>query len=373
MTLADRYHPTQDERARQAFVGALKSHVNEPMQTRLENLYDSKLRNQLPDGADDQSLDRQTATSLFQQEPLYQLWSALTYHSQDLMWETVGETVDRIVRDVEDRARQLETSADRLGTLTLDPDLELPKPIADVEIHRQPGGYFLGDAEGWLTSALLYMGSIELYTTAKGFTKPGAKPGSPAMGHAIAAMVKQRFPNLSPKRILDMGCGVGTGTLGLKQTWPEAEVHGVDLSASFVRFGHVWAEDHGLEIHFRQADAATTGLPADSFDLVVSTIMFHETWNDKVEPIMREAKRLLRSGGVFLNVDVPWQPHRLSVAKRVTNHWQVRNNGEPFWTGFADTDVAKALRNAGFDANQVFADYEAAGGAMSYFVFGGQS
>lgn len=31
-----------------------------------------------------------------------------------------------------------------------------------------------------------------------------------------------------------------------------------------------------------------------------------------------------------------FQPERLSMTKQVTNHWQVVNNGEPFWTGYAD-------------------------------------
>jgi ubiquinone/menaquinone biosynthesis C-methylase UbiE len=33
-----------------------------------------------------------------------------------------------------------------------------------------------------------------------------------------------------PRRILDLGCGTGSTTLLLKQTFPEAEVIGLDLS-----------------------------------------------------------------------------------------------------------------------------------------------
>jgi hypothetical protein len=49
----------------------------------------------------------------------------------------------------------------------------------------------------------------------------------------------------------------------------------------------------------------------------------------------------------------------------------VRNNGEPFWTGFADTDVALLLRGAGFEPDHVVADYEPLG-AGHYFFFGGR-
>ena len=53
----------------------------------------------------------------------------------------------------------------------------------------------------------------------------------------------------------------------LTSAFPDAEVWGVDLSGSFVRLGHLWAEDMGQAVHFLQADAADTGLEAGSFDV----------------------------------------------------------------------------------------------------------
>jgi hypothetical protein len=57
------------------------------------------------------------------------------------------------------------------------------------------------------------------------------------------------------------------------------------------------------------------------------------------------------------------------MPRQVTNHWQVVNNGEPFWTGYADTDMREALIEAGFDAERVFADYEPMGGG-EFHIFG---
>ena len=156
------------------------------------------------------------------------------------------------------------------------------------------------------------------------------------------SVVRKRYPDLQPRRILDLGCGPGLETIALKEAFPDAEVHALDLSEPFVRFGHAWAEDRGLPMHFRQADAQRTGYPDGHFDLIVSHILFHETWHDIAPRIFAEAHRILAPGGVFLNADVPYQPARMSIPKQVTNDWQVRNNGEPFWTGFADTDVPAA-------------------------------
>jgi hypothetical protein len=59
------------------------------------------------------------------------------------------------------------------------------------------------------------------------------------------------------------------------------------------------------------------------------------------------------------------------MQKQVSNHWQVVNNGEPFWTGYADTDIRQALIDAGFKADNVFADYDPLGQGV-YYVFGGR-
>jgi hypothetical protein len=61
----------------------------------------------------------------------------------------------------------------------------------------------------------------------------------------------------------------------------------------------------------------------------------------------------------------------MPIPKQVTNDWQVRNNGEPFWTGFADTDVKSLLVKAGFAPERAVAEYEPLGQGAYYF-FGGR-
>jgi SAM-dependent methyltransferase len=364
--ITDLYRPSAEERSRQAFVGALKSEINQRLERELAQRYDEEL---LPayrerNGRDPEG--RQEGAEAFAGDRLYQLWESATYKSQDLLWETVGDTVERVLPQFEARAAQIE-GAGTAGSLTLAPETAKPEPIASVEIHRQPGGYFLGDEAGALTAALLYMGTVEIYRAAKGFS--ASDSGSTDVGHQFAAMVERFAPGLKPRRILDIGCGVGHMAIGLAEAFPDAEVVGLDLSASFVRLGHLWAEDMGVAVDFRQGDAADTGLEAGSFDLIVSQILFHETWHDKLPAIMAEADRLLSPRGLFFNVDIPYQPARLNMTQLVTNAWQVKYNGEPFWTGFADTDVHTALSEAGF-GDRAFATYAAPGGGREYFIFG---
>ena len=77
------------------------------------------------------------------------------------------------------------------------------------------------------------------------------------------------------KRILDMGCGIGQLTVGLKKQHPDAEVWGIDHSAPMVRYAHRRAVDLGVDVHFRQALAHRTGFADGSVDLVTAYILFH--------------------------------------------------------------------------------------------------
>ena len=367
-TLKDVYRPTHDEASRHAFVGALKGYLNGPLEGRLAGHFEDRLKPAFVESRGRPPANRDEGTEAFRGDHLYQLWGSSVFTSQNLMWETVGETCDRLLPDFEARRQEL-ASRETLGSLEIKEDFTPPDPIRRVEIHRQPGGYFGQADDASLRLGMDYMGTGELYRAAKGLSE-GDEVGDPGMGKYLLGALGRRFPHANPGSVLDLGCGVGVHTVAYKQAFPDAEVWGVDLSAPFLRFAHVWAEDKGQAIHYRQTCASDTGFADGRFDLIVSHIMFHETWHDVLAGIMAEAHRLLAPGGIFLNADVPYQPERLSMTKQVTNHWQVVNNGEPFWTGFADTDVRQALINGGFDPRKVFAEYDPLG-TGEYFIFGG--
>ncbi|MEM7764938.1 MAG: class I SAM-dependent methyltransferase [Pseudomonadota bacterium] len=365
--LPDHYKPTHDEAARQDFVGALKGYLNGPLEHQLGEHYEHNIRPDFERQHGRQPTNREDGWRALGDDPLFQLWGASVYASQDLMWETVDLTCQRVLPAFEQRWSAV--TKNPVGSLSLNPALALPEPIRSTEIHRQPGGYF-SEAGGGLLCGLRYFGTVELYRNAKGLAT-GAPPGAPGIGLFVLAAVQKRFGDITPEHILDLGCGSGTETLAYKMRFPDARINGVDLSAPLLRFAHLWAEDAGLELHFKQADARDTGLPADSQDLIVSNILFHETRADIVGDILREAYRLLAPGGILLNVDTAYQPDQIPIPKQVTNDWQVINNGEPFWTGFADMNMREELLRAGFDEPTVFADYDPLGSGY-FHVFGGQ-
>ena len=357
--LINNYRLAHDEASRQAFVGTLKSYLNGPLERELDDRY-SEIRAVTG--------DEKTAQDAFKQDGLFKLWQSTVYSSQDMMWETVGETVDRLHSSYLNFWHDLDETGGAGGTLELDPDLALPEPIGSHEIHRQPGGYFYASEKDDLIAPLMYFGSRELYMNAKG-ARGGAVAGAAAISKVVVATIKQKAADLKPTRILDMGCGTGSETREYKHAFPQADVFGVDISAPFVKFAHLWAEAHGDPIAFRQANAAATGYPDGHFDLIVSTIMFHETSNEVLPQILEETRRLLAPGGLVVFADVPFQIEKLTERQRVTSDWQVKHNGEPFWTGYGNVDLRKSLLAAGFAEDEAFAEY-ANFGALDMMIFG---
>ncbi len=197
-----------------------------------------------------------------------------------------------------------------------------------------------------------------------------AGAGTDGRGLVIVENLRRHFPKLAPRRILDLGCGIGLPSHAVARAYPEAEFHGIDVGAGLLRFGHLLAERRGVPLHLHQRDAADTRFPDAHFDLIVSHILFHETTSSVLPAILRECHRLLRPGGAMLHIDVATQVTRLGLPDQVMNDWQVIWNGEPFWTEFARTDMRAAIIEAGFPEAGTFAEHIGRSGGGAYHVFG---
>lgn len=101
----------------------------------------------------------------------------------------------------------------------------------------------------------------------------------------------------APSVVYDLGCGAGTSTVILKERWPEAEVIGIDSSASMLDR----ARALDVEITWREGDL-TTWEPDAPCDLLFSNAVFQ--WLDDHNEIFTRLMRGLRPGGV-LAVQMP--------------------------------------------------------------------
>lgn len=127
----------------------------------------------------------------------------------------------------------------------------------------------------------------------------------------------------SARTFLDLGCGTGLDArAAAKRPEFKGVATGVDLSTGMVAAGEKLAEEEGVadRVLLRVGDAAQTGLPAGSMDVVV----MHTLVSHVVDPaaVLREAARLLGARGRVLVFDADFAS--LSF-------------------GYPDADIAKAM------------------------------
>lgn len=347
-----------DGRSRRLAVLACKRAIRATLESRLRDDYEALVLNpgqQAPTSAADIEGAMRNLAS-------YEYWASATRASQDRMWQLLAGQVDadydRIAADARER------TATPLGSLTLGELGEIPDYYRDAPcIHGQPGGYLLERDADDIAAGILYEAGGNIYAFGQGIGKRDSK------AQRLIRHIRERFPGLEPRRILEMGCSAGSQSVDYPAAFPDAEFHAIDLSPAMLRFAHARAEALGAKVHFHQMDAAATRFPDEHFDLIVSHNMFHEVAGEHMPGVMRECYRLLSPGGVCLHQDVPTQGSRLDPFTQFISEWQKDNNDEPFWLDFANADLPAMLREAGFPASQISMAYlEAVDGPIPWYV-----
>lgn len=361
-THTELYSPTLSERARQEFVLSSKLLANGPLQQRVRDEYAQAVLPALCSSLGQEPARRSEVAPALTRTNSFRSWAAFTHATQSMMWDAIEATAQRVAAEGSARLQTCQAP----GTLELNPALAIPPPVANTEIHRQPGGFIGSDDPTDVRAGLRYFGASRIYAPGKG----NDVDATDARGELLVSEIRRRYPALQPQRILDLGCGIGLASKTVARAFAQAQYHALDVAAGLLRFGHLLAGERGVPIHFHQRDAARSGFADGHFDLIVSNILFHETNSARLPQILRECRRLLRPGGAMVHVDVATQVSRLGLPDQVMNTWQVRWNGEPFWTAFAQLDMREQIIAAGFDPQASFAEHVARPGASPVYVFG---
>ncbi|MSO64578.1 MAG: class I SAM-dependent methyltransferase [Alphaproteobacteria bacterium] len=185
-----------------------------------------------------------------------------------------NRVMPRFVREHGAMAARAEALTRRpAGSLRLDPGLTAPRYLEAQDNHVMPGNYQTDRGPADLMAGALYDRGVYIFLK-------GDKGGlSDGLGILVCRFIRERFPAFRPKRILDLGCTVGNSTLPYLDHLPDAEVHAIDVSAPCLRYAHARAEALGKVVHFSQQNAEATDFADESFDLVVSHLLLHETSN----------------------------------------------------------------------------------------------
>ncbi len=343
---APRAHPmmavsNHDEQAEQMFVVALKGFVFGEIDPELRATLDEAVAD-LPAQAPRRDLRRK-----MEAEPVYQNWVSVQRAAQELMWQAAGDCVDRQEAELE----SLGAEAPQLGSVTTDPDFVVPEYLAAMDTHMMPGSYYTDPTGDDLRQGALFDKAASLYSL-------GRQGGqlNEMRGHTVVSHLFERFPDMEPERILEMGCTVGHSLGGVARYFPNAEIHGIDVGASLLRFAHARAAHMGSNIHFSQQNAECTNFQDNYFDMVFSSAMLHETSAKGVKNVMAECHRVLRPGGVMIHLEVPLRETDEDHFGWLRGDYESRFNLEPFWHGAVTADLEKLASDAGF--NDVVVGYQ---------------
>ena len=337
--------PNHDEFARQEFCRTFRSHLLEEIQSGTRTVYEKRVRPKFKRENKRDFKDRHEVRHAMDQDPYYRLYCAGLRGVQEMIWDSVIDTVERDFPRLSSTFKGLHNQAK--GTLTVDPDLEIPAYHTAADIHLQPGAYHTEVTEDDLSAGAVYDRALFVY----GDGKFGLY--NDAMGQMLVDHIKEHMPGFAPKRILDMGCSAGHSTLVYVDAFPDAEVHGLDVGAPMVRFAHARAEALGKTAHFSQQNAERTNFDDGSFDLVVSHIMFHETSRKAMTNILKECHRLLKPGGYMVHLDLPPDRYVKDLYASFLWDWEAYHNNETFEVVFRNLDYEQEACDAGFAKENV--------------------
>jgi len=330
---------TQDQRARQDFVKSFRRHLALKVRSGLDQVYEARVKPKFESEHGREPQARKEVRREMTQDPYYQFWSAMQRESQVLMYDSITDALEPQREQLIERAKELGRKAQ--GTLELHPELEIPKYHTAADIHLMPGGFHTEVVEDDVSAGVLYDAGLDIYA----FGLMG--PKKDLLVRVLIDYYQKEYPDHPrPTKILDMGCAVGNSTTSWKEEYPDAEVHGIDVGAPCLRHAHARAESMGIPIHYKQENAEKTHYPDESFDLVVSVIMFHETSQSALPNILGESYRLLKPGGMMLHLDVPGGADPFGA---FVMEWECKNTNENFANMYRATDMAATAIKMGFE------------------------
>lgn len=112
-------------------------------------------------------------------------------------------------------------------------------------------------------------------------------------------------------KILDMCCGTGNTTFAIaKKAKDSASISGIDLSNGQIKIAQ--NNNHYSNVTFQVMDATKTTYPNGTFDKVIIPHALHEMKRDVRMSVLHEVKRILKSGGILMVLEMDTPP-RLST------------------------------------------------------------
>ena len=329
---------SHDEISRGLFIKHFSIHIEKDIYSRI---YSSKLKmlpNKISKKNDFDKLRKELLKTVG-----YKFWSSLKRINQELLFDNLGET---IFRQINRFSFNINNRYLRFGNIKLSEKIPLPRYITSVDIHCMPGGYTNEISKNDFSVGTMYDTSLYHYS------KNSLGNYNDDMGNCTSSWIKTTFPSFKPKKILDMGCGVGNNSIPYKINFNKAKVYAIDVSAPLLRYAYIRSNLIKTNINFFQQNAEKTNFEDESFDLIVSHLLTHETSLTALNNIISECMRLLKNKGLMVHVETDWGTEK-SIVNRLNLDWETHYNAEPFKTSHDQIDKYKLAQKCGFKKKNI--------------------
>ena len=321
------------------------AHLNRHLATRVMPGVETAYRRQVePAFARDHGRapkDRHEVRKSLGDNAIYRTWSALRRNSMEMRQQAGLSVVLPQLGTLIAKSRDA-AAADRLR---LNAELPMPNYLTAVDHHCMPGSYHGERVPDDVSGAANYDSGMFVTTAGMlgGYTDGG--------GHGVVRHLRRHFPEFRPRRILDIGCGLGHNVLPIAAAFPNADLVAVDVAAPMLRYGAARAAALGIgNVTFVQADATDLAEFDDaSFDWIQSTMLLHETSVRALRRIMAESRRLIAPGGLVIHLEQPRYDADMSPFEQAMRDWDAFHNNEPFWTKLHEIDLDALMVDAGFE------------------------
>jgi len=340
------FRQTHDEYVRTRYIANLHNHALMSLRFDVKDAYEKSVR---PAFERDHGRSPETGHEIYKaigSNLFYRTYSSIRCNAQEMMPQSKQAAIERDLREMIDFARTVANENPAGGTLKTDPDLEMPSYITALDVHLTPGGYHSEFAEDDVAQGVLL---------GVGHCGPPINPARVFgnVGASVSKWLKSVFSDFAPSNVLDMGTQHGSNLMVYGKEFPQLELYGIDIAAPGLRYGHAKAEQAGVKMHLSQQNAEEINFPDASFDLVVSSFFFHEIAVPSTKRILAEAFRVLKPGGIMVNVELP--PHKACEPfLNFMYDWDTNHNNEPNFRNFRSQDSAQLSVEAGFPEHSTF-------------------
>jgi len=105
------------------------------------------------------------------------------------------------------------------------------------------------------------------------------------------------------EKILDVGCGTGTLACEIARKYSGVSISGIDISENLINVARRKVKRYRYNIDFRIGSALELPYEESTFNVVFTTIMFHQLDVNEKRRVVQEIYRILKGNGRYVSAE----------------------------------------------------------------------